>query len=81
MRQCHSCGGFCGGTKKTGCQYRAPDEFSIGMTVDEALVFADEWSRGMTLYHGVKGWRVVCMLLEDEVRRLRKEINDSPTVS
>jgi hypothetical protein len=23
-KQCHSCGGNCGGTKKTGCQYRAP---------------------------------------------------------
>lgn len=49
------------------------DEFTIGMTVDEALAFADEWSKGMTLYNGVKGWRVVCMLLAEEVRRLRKE--------
>ena len=41
------------------------------MTIDEALEFADEWSRGVTIYPGAQGWRVVCMLLADEVRRLR----------
>lgn len=41
------------------------------MTIDEALKFADEWSRGVTIYPGAQGWRVVCMLLADEVRRLR----------
>ncbi|OQB42913.1 MAG: hypothetical protein BWY06_00438 [Candidatus Latescibacteria bacterium ADurb.Bin168] len=25
----------------------------------------------MTIYPGAQGWRVVCMLLADEVRRLR----------
>ena len=36
----------------------------------EALEFADEWSRGMTLHEGSQGWRVVCLLLAEEVRRL-----------
>lgn len=39
------------------------------MTIDEALEFADEWSRGMTINEGSQGWRVVCMLLAEEVRR------------
>jgi hypothetical protein len=43
----------------------------MSMTIDEALKFADEWSRGVTIYPGAQGWRVVCMLLADEVRRLR----------
>lgn len=44
----------------------------LKMTVDEALEFADEWSRGMTIHEGSQGWRVVCMLLAEEVRKLRK---------
>ena len=43
----------------------------MSMTIDEALKFADEWTRGVTIYPGAQGWRVVCMLLADEVRRLR----------
>ena len=43
----------------------------LNMTIDEALEFAGEWSRGMTLHEGSQGWRVVCMLLAEEVRRLR----------
>lgn len=43
----------------------------IKMTIDECLEFADEWSRGLTLYEGAQGWRVVCMLLAEEVKRLR----------
>jgi len=39
------------------------------MTTEEALEFADEWSRGLTLHEGSQGWRVVCMLLAEEVRR------------
>lgn len=39
------------------------------MTIEEALEFADEWSKGLTLYEGAQGWRVVCMLLAEEVRR------------
>ena len=41
----------------------------LAMTIDEALEFADEWSRDLTLYEGAQGWRVVCMLLAEEVRR------------
>ena len=41
----------------------------LNMTIEEALEFADEWSRGMTLHEGSQGWRVVCMLLAEEVRR------------
>lgn len=44
----------------------------IKMTIDECLEFADEWSYGMTIHEGSQGWRVVCMLLADEVRKLRK---------
>jgi hypothetical protein len=45
----------------------------LNMTIDECLEFADEWSRGMTLHEGSQGWRVVCMLLAEEVRRLRAD--------
>jgi hypothetical protein len=41
------------------------------MTIDEALEFADLWSKGITMYEGATGWRVVCMLLAEEVRRMR----------
>ena len=41
------------------------------MTIDECLEFADEWARGCTFHEGSQGWRVVCMLLAEEVRRLR----------
>lgn len=44
----------------------------IKMTIDECLEFADEWSRGMTVHEGSMGWRVVCMLLANEVRKLRR---------
>jgi alanine-alpha-ketoisovalerate/valine-pyruvate aminotransferase len=43
----------------------------LAMTIDEAMEFADEWSKGLTLYEGAQGWRVVCMLLAEEVRRQR----------
>ena len=43
----------------------------INMTIDECIEFAREWSRGMTIHEGSQGWRVVCMLLADEVVRLR----------
>lgn len=42
----------------------------LKMTIEEAIEFADEWSKGMTLHEGSKGWRVVCLLLAEEVRRL-----------
>ena len=45
----------------------------IKMTIDECLEFAEQWSRGMTMHEGSQGWRVVCMLLAEEVRRLRSE--------
>ena len=44
----------------------------LKMTIDEALEFADEWSRGMTLREDSQGWRVVCMLLAEEVRMRMK---------
>lgn len=43
----------------------------IKMTIDECLEFADEWAKGCTFHEGSQGWRVVCMLLAEEVRRLR----------
>lgn len=46
------------------------------MTIDECLAFADEWSRGMTYHTGSQGWRVVCMLLAEEVREMRAELDE-----
>ena len=46
-------------------------KMKLNMTIDEALEFSDEWIRGVTLHEGSQGWRVVCMLLAEEVRRLR----------
>lgn len=43
----------------------------IKMTIDECLEFADEWARGCTFNEGSQGWRVVCTLLAEEVRRLQ----------
>ncbi len=43
----------------------------LKMSIDDALAFADEWSRGMTVHEDSQGWRVVCMLLAEEVRRQR----------
>ena len=45
----------------------------VKMSIDECIEFADEWSRGMTIHEGSQGWRVVCMLLANEVRLLRGE--------
>jgi hypothetical protein len=45
----------------------------LKMTIDEAIAFADEWSRGMTINEGSQGWRVVCMLLANEVRTLQAD--------
>jgi hypothetical protein len=48
------------------------EELKLTLTIDEALAFADEWSRGLTVHAGAMGWRVVCMLLAEEVRKLRQ---------
>ena len=45
----------------------------VKMTIDEALAFADEWSRGMTLHENSQGARVVSILLAEEVRKLRAQ--------
>lgn len=49
------------------------ENLKLDMTVDEALAFAEEWTRGMTLHAGLQGWRVVCLLLGEEVKALREE--------
>ena len=49
------------------------ENLKLDMTVDEALAFAEEWTRGMTLHAGSQGWRVVCLLLGEEVKALREE--------
>lgn len=41
------------------------------MTIDDALAYADEWSRGHYFHADSQGWRVVCLILAEEVRRLR----------
>lgn len=43
------------------------------MNLQEALDFADEWTKGHTFYEGLQGWRVVCATLATEVRRLQAE--------
>lgn len=45
----------------------------LKMTVQEAIDFARERSRGMTLHEDSQGWRVVCMVLADEVERLQSQ--------
>jgi len=35
MRQCPSCGGDCGYTKKKGCQYQSGESEWVGLTEDE----------------------------------------------
>ncbi len=52
----------------------------INMTIDECIEYADEWSRGMTYHEDSQGWRVVCMLLAEEVRRLRGDKQPSAIV-
>ena len=42
------------------------------MTVEDALNYADEWSRDTTFHEYSEGWRVVCAILAKEVRRLRE---------
>lgn len=44
------------------------------MTVEEALELADMWSQGLTLSEGSEGWRVVCIILAEEVRRVSDEL-------
>lgn len=44
----------------------------IKMTIDECLEYSDIWARGITVHSDSQGWRVVCMLLAEEVRKLRK---------
>lgn len=50
------------------------ETLKLDMSVDEALAFAEEWTRGMTLHAGSQGWRVVCLLLGEEVKALREEL-------
>lgn len=45
----------------------------LNMTVEDALALADDWAKGMTFHADSQGWRVVCMMLAEEVRRLRED--------
>lgn len=47
---------------------------ALKMTVAEALERADDWTAGLTLHAGSEGWRVVCLVLAEEVRRLLAEL-------
>jgi hypothetical protein len=42
----------------------------VEMTVEQAIEFAREWQKGLTVYPGAMGWRVVCMVLADEVEKI-----------
>ena len=44
----------------------------LDMTIDEALEFADEWSRGITIHEDSQGVRIVCMLLAKTVHEQRR---------
>lgn len=44
------------------------------MTVEQAIEFAREWQKGLTVYPGAMGWRVVCMVLADEAERLQARV-------
>ncbi|MDI1301995.1 MAG: hypothetical protein PSX71_08830 [bacterium] len=44
------------------------------MTVEEAIDFATEWNRGATFHEGSEGWRVVCMVLAQEIERMREAL-------
>lgn len=43
------------------------------ITIDECLEYADSWGKNISIYETYAGWRVVCLLLAEEVRRLREE--------
>jgi hypothetical protein len=43
------------------------------MTIDEALEYADLWRSGTSIREDSGGWSDVCMLLAEEVRRLRDD--------
>lgn len=76
VRQCPSCGEICGHTKRKGCQYES--EFRFKMTLKEAMEFAHAWAPApLRGNEGMEGWRVVCYVLAQEVRRLRAQ-NDKP---
>lgn len=45
------------------------------MTVDNALNYADEWSCGRTVHEDSQDWRTVCLILAEEVRRLRESMD------
>lgn len=46
------------------------------MTVDEALEYADEWTRDSTFHEHSTGWRITCAVLAKEVRYLRSLIHE-----
>jgi hypothetical protein len=48
------------------------------MTIDECLELSCEWSKGITFHDGSQGWRVVCMLLSEEVLRMRAALANAP---
>lgn len=52
----------------------------LKMTIDEALKFADEWSRGMTIHEDSRDWRVVCMVLAADVRMLREVVEAAAAI-
>ncbi len=63
------------GLKRAGSSTDADNmqaPLKVRMTTDEAIAFADEWARGATFHEGSMGWRVVCKLLADEVRRYQR---------
>ena len=47
---------------------------ALNLTPDEALALADQWCAGLTMDADSKGWGAILLVLAEEVRRLRAEL-------
>ena len=79
LDQCPSCGGICGRTKKSGCQYSAAPVNRDGMTDAEADK-AQSWKGmdGAIAWHLIdrhaEGWNEVVAMMNAWLRANQKEI-------
>lgn len=46
-------------------------KLDIGYPLEEALHDANDWLRGATMYHGMRGWKAAMAVLLAEIERLR----------
>ena len=47
---------------------------ALDLTPDEALALADQWCAGLTMDADSKGWGAILLVLAEEVRRLRADV-------